>query len=90
MATLGQVEAVVRFIQNYMNDSNKPTKTAFYCSSPSNSFSLLNMIKNQIGAEKAGKNAIRLEHLTIYIFHKDEYWHIHIRNNDLVEPKGPM
>ena len=90
MATLGQVEAVIRFIQNYMNDSKKSTKAAFYCSSRSNSFSLLKMIKNQIGAEKAGKNAIRVEHLTIYIFHKDEYWHIHIRNNDLVEPKGPM
>ena len=41
MATLGQVEAVVRFIQNYMNDSKKSTKAAFYCSSRSNSFSLL-------------------------------------------------
>ena len=90
MATLGQVEAVVHFIQSYINDSKKPTKASFYCPSRNESFNLLKLIKNQIGAEKEGKNAIRLEHLTIFIYHKEDRWHIHIRNNDLVEPKGPM
>lgn len=88
MATVAQVNAVVHFIQSYINDSKKPTKSSFYC--PRESFNLLKEVKNKIGADKADKNAISFEHLTIFIFHKEDRWYIHIRNNDLVEPKGPM
>jgi hypothetical protein len=88
MVTLQQIDEVVKFINDYMNDSKKPTKTSFYC--PRGSFNLLKQIKNQIDAQKGGKNAIIKDYLTIYIFNKNQRWHIHIKNNDLIEPRGPM
>jgi hypothetical protein len=89
MVTIEQIDEIVKFIQNYINDSNCPIEISFYCPYYG-SFNLLETIKTQIGAIKSGKNAIIIDHLTVFIYHKDDRWNIHIRNNDLVEPRGPM
>jgi hypothetical protein len=89
MVTVEQIGEIVRFIQDYINDSNKPIEISFYCPYYG-SFNLLETVKTQIGAIKSGKNSITIDHLTVFIYYKDDIWNIRIRNNDLIEPRGPM
>jgi hypothetical protein len=89
MVTIEQIDMIIKFIQNYINDSNCPIEISFYCPYYG-SFNLLETVKHQIKATKTGKHSINIDHLTVFIYHKDDRWNIRIRNNDLVEPMGPM
>ena len=89
MVSNEQIEVIIKFIQDYINDSNCPIQLSFYCPYYG-SFNLLETVRNQINATQSGKNSINIDHLTVFIYHKEDRWYIHIRNNDLVEPRGPM
>lgn len=85
---LSDLDDIIEFIRNYMNDHNSQTKMSI----PSDKeINLLKMIKQKINADNYGKNSLIYDdNIMIYIYYNNYAWHIKINNMNLVEPIGPI
>jgi hypothetical protein len=85
---LSDIDDIIDFISNYMNDHNSQTKMTIASDKEIN---LLKMIKQKLDANNYGKNSLIYDdNIMIYIYYNNYAWHINIKNMNLVEPIGPI
>jgi hypothetical protein len=85
---LSDIDDIINFIRNYMNDHNSQTKMTI---SSDKDINLLKMIKQKLDADNYGKNSLIYDdNIMIYIYYNNYAWHIKINNMNLVEPIGPI